>query len=244
MRNIKLTIAYDGTCYNGWQRQDKVKTIQGEIENAMMKVFEKKHNLHGAGRTDAGVHARAQVANFKTSSTIPIDKIVKAINSLIPTDIAILKAEEKDSSFHSQYNAKQKFYRYQIFNSQNRDPFKESNFWRVGYNLNLTLMRKEIKCLIGQHDFKSFKASEKIEKRTVRVVNFLEINKKKNDILIDIKGEGFLYNMVRNIVGTLVDIGRGYLPEESMNNILSKKDRTQAGQTAPSKGLFLMDVSY
>ena len=244
MRNIKLTIAYDGTCYNGWQRQNKVKTIQGEIENVMMRVFEKKHNLYGAGRTDAGVHARAQVANFKTDSTIPTEKILKAINSLLPTDIAILKAEEKDSSFHSQYNAKQKFYRYQIFNSQNRDPFKESYFWRIGYNLDFSLMRKETECLIGQHDFKSFKASEKIAKHTVRNVNSLEITKNKNDIFIDIKGDGFLYNMVRNIVGTLVEIGRGYLPKESMKNILSMKDRNQAGQTAPAKGLFLMDVTY
>ena len=244
MRNIKLTIAYDGTKYNGWQTQQNGDTIQSQIENAIKKVFDKKHTVYGAGRTDAGVHARGQTANFKTSSTIPITKIPHAINAILPSDIAVSKAEEMNCSFHSRYDAKKKHYRYYIFNSKTRDPFKENNAWTVGYKLNLALIKREANCLVGKHDFKSFQAKDKKDRSSVRAIKYISIKKKNSDIIIDIVGDGFLYNMVRNIVGTLMDIARGYLPEGSMKKILKMKDRTKAGPTAPAKGLFLIEVEY
>ena len=164
MRNIKITIAYDGTAYNGWQYQDNGITIQGEIEKAIRKVFGKRHVLYGAGRTDAGVHACAQTANFKISSFIPAKSISDALNTFLPCDIAVMKAVEVPIDFHSQYAAKKKHYRYHIFNSHGRDPFKEKYAWRSGYKLNLSLMRREAECLIGKHDFKSFQAKDKKER--------------------------------------------------------------------------------
>lgn len=244
MRNIKLTISYDGTGYRGWQLQDNGATIQGEIERAVRKVFSKKHRIYGASRTDAGVHAAGQVAHFKTASTIPINKIALALNARLPADIAVTRAEEASLDFHSQYDAKSKHYRYHILNSNSRDPFSEKYAWRIPYKLNVTLMKKEAAVLLGRHDFRSFQASDKKERTSVRKITGIEIKKAKNKITINIRGDGFLYNMVRNIVGTLVDISRGYLPEGSMLKILKKRDRTAAGPTAPAKGLFLLEVNY
>ena len=242
--NIKLTIAYDGTHFKGWQRQANGKTIQGEIEKAIEKVFGKHHVLYGASRTDSGVHAKAQVANFKINSSIPTSKIPTALNACLSEDIAIIKAEEAGADFHSRFDAKIKHYRYFILNSRNRDPFNEKYSWRVPYKLNVPLVRKEAKVLIGKHDFKSFQATDKIERSSVRKISRLSIKKEKNQLIVDIEADGFLYNMVRNIVGTLVDIGRGYLPEGSMKKILKAKDRTKAGPTAPAKGLFLVEAKY
>jgi len=244
MRNIKLTISYDGTRYKGWQVQKNAGSVQEEIEKAIKKVFKKKTVLYGSGRTDAGVHARGQVANFKTVSNIPVERITPALNAVLPPDIAILKAKEVPQDFHSQYDAREKTYSYSIFNSRNRDPFKENYSWRVGYRLDLELMRREARVLVGRHDFKCFQASDKKERNPVRVIKSVTIKKKAWDITISVKGNGFLYNMVRNIVGTLVDIGRGYLSAGSMKKILDQKDRTKAGPTAPAKGLCLMEVRY
>ena len=244
MRNIKLTISYDGTGYKGWQKQANGKTIQEELEKAIKKVFGKHHILYGASRTDAGVHAKAQVANFKTSSSIPLKKIPKALNSYLKEDIAVTKAEEAPGGFHARFDAKNKHYRYIVLLSQHRDPFSEKYAWRISYKLDIPLMRKEAKALIGKHDFKSFQASDKRERSSVRKIASLSIKKRKNELIFDIEGDGFLYNMVRNIVGTLVDIGRGYLPEGSMKKILKSCDRKKAGPTAPAKGLTLIEVKY
>jgi tRNA pseudouridine38-40 synthase len=244
MRNIKLTISYDGTNYKGWQVQPNGCTIQEEIEKAVKKVFGKKHCVHGAGRTDAGVHARAQVANFKAVSDIPAENIQPALNALLPKDIAITGAEEVATDFHSRFSAKSKHYSYNILSQKHRDPFVERYSWRVTYCLDIPLMKKEAECLVGRHDFKSFQASDKTEKSSVRRITSINIKRKKSGITVDIVGDGFLYNMVRNIVGTLVDIGRGYLPQGSMKEILREKDRREAGPTAPAKGLFLVEVTY
>lgn len=244
MRNIKLTIAYDGTSFKGWQVQKNGRTVQEEIEKAIKKVFGKKCTLYGAGRTDSGVHARGQVANFKTSSEMPITKVAVALSSLLPETISIQKAEEVKEDFHARFSAKKKRYQYSIHNSKRRDPFTERYAWGVSYSLDVPLMRKEAKVLEGRHDFKSFQASDKREGSTVRRINSIKINKKGSHITIDIEGDGFLYNMVRNITGTLVDIGRGYLAAGSMKRILGKKDRKEAGPTAPAKGLLLVSVKY
>ena len=244
MRNIKLTITYDGTNYKGWQLQKNGRTVQEEVERAIKKVFGKKCRVHGAGRTDAGVHALKQVANFKAASSIPVQNIQPALNAALPEDIAVTRAEEVPPDFHSRFDARSKHYRYNILNQKHRDPFAEKYSWRVPYSLDIPLMRKEAEYIIGRHDFKSFQATDKIERSSVRRITGIKISKRKSRITVDVVGEGFLYNMVRNIVGTLVDIGRGYLPPGSMKKILRKKDRREAGPTAPSKGLFLVEVTY
>lgn len=244
MRNIKLTISYDGTNYSGWQLQKNGKTIQGEIEQAIEKVFGKKCRIFGTSRTDAGVHALAQVAHFKTHSTVPVEKICPALNAILPRDIAVVHAEEMPQKFHSQFDAKSKLYAYHILNSHHRDPFSQKHSWRIPYKLNIPLMRKEAAFLVGLHDFKSFQASDKRERSSVRKIFYINIKKRKSSIVIDIEADGFLYNMVRNIVGTMVEVGRGYLPSGSISKILKNKDRTTAGPTAPAKGLFLIEVKY
>ncbi|MBU0683971.1 MAG: tRNA pseudouridine(38-40) synthase TruA [Candidatus Omnitrophota bacterium] len=244
MRNIKLTIAYDGTNYKGWQLQKNGTTIQGKIEEAIEKTFKKKHRIYSAGRTDSGVHAQGQIAHFKTSVPVPMNKIPSIINTVLPPDIAIKNAKKVSTDFHAQFDAKQKHYRYYILNSLKREAFKERYAWRVSYNLNVSLMREAAKALIGKHDFKSFQAVDKRERLSVRNIFSITVKKQKAFIVIDIKGDGFLYNMVRNIVGTLVEIGRGYFSPESMMEILKSKNRKKAGPTAPAKGLFLMEVKY
>jgi len=244
MRTIKVTISYDGTAYKGWQLQKNAKTIQEEMEDAVEKVFGKRHRLYGASRTDAGVHAIEQVAHFKAASAIPIHKIPRALNALLAEDIAIKKAEEMYPDFHARFDAKEKHYRYYIFNSKSRDPFKEKYSWRVPYRLDVPLMRREASILIGEHDFRSFQAKDKRERSSVRNIFYIDITKRKNSLIIDIAANGFLYNMVRNIVGTLVELARGYFPPGSMQKILKNKDRRTAGPTAPAKGLFLVEVKY
>ncbi|MBD3426331.1 MAG: tRNA pseudouridine(38-40) synthase TruA [Candidatus Omnitrophica bacterium] len=244
MRNIKLTIAYDGTAYKGWQVQKNGRTVQGELQKAVKKVFGAGHCVHGAGRTDAGVHAIAQVANFKTSGKIHVENIKAALNALLPVDIAVKDAEEVPAGFHSRFTPSRKYYRYDILNQQDRDPFCEKYSWRVPYKLNTSLMKREASCLQGRHDFKSFQASDKRQRSSVRRIFNIRVTSRKPHLSVDIEGEGFLYNMVRNIVGTLVDIGRGYLPPGSMKKILKAKKRSEAGPTAPAKGLFLVKIVY
>lgn len=248
MYNIQLTVAYDGTRYGGWQIQKNAKTIQGEIEKALRKILREKIKVIGAGRTDSGVHAKSQVANFKTKRTIPRPGrgMVNALNVNLPKDISIIKAKKVPIKFHSRYNAKSKLYRYTILNGRIDDPFLRPYYYKFPYKLNLPLMKKEAKALLGKHDFKSFQAKSALSnmKNTVRTIKRLTIKKEKQFIYIDIEATGFLYNMVRNIVGTLIELGRGCLPEGNMKKILSSKNRQKAGPTAPAKGLTLIKVKY
>lgn len=244
MKNIKLIIAYDGTEFSGWQIQANGRSVQQEIEEAISRVFKEKQRVFGASRTDAGVHARAQTANFKLSSAVPIKNIPAALNAVLPGAIAVVKAAEVPETFHSQHDARTKIYRYYVVNSVQRDPFLDRYTWRMPYPLNIPIMRREAKSLIGKHDFKSFQASDTKERSSVRTVRRLAVRKNGSSIIFDIEADGFLYNMVRNIVGTLVEIGRGYFPPGSMRKILAAKDRKQAGPTAPARGLFLEEVKY
>ena len=249
MRTIKLTISYDGTKYSGWQIQKNSPSVQETLEKAVKKVFKKAYKVHGAGRTDSGVHAKGQVAHFKTSKDLPVPGIRAALNGALPKDIAVTGVEEVPHDFHSRFSTRSKVYRYHILNAEMPDPFIEKYAWRVSYKLNAALMRREAAVLEGRHDFKSFQASDSSRtppgvRGSVRKIFRVNIKKKTSDIIIEIEGDGFLYNMVRNIAGTLIDIGRGYLPPGSMKKILKAKDRTQAGPTAPAKGLFLVKVKY
>lgn len=246
MRNIKLTIEYDGTNYAGWQIQNshRSKTIQEVIEKTLRKILQEKIKIIGSGRTDAGVHALGQVANFKTNSKIPLEKIQQALNSLLPDDIVIVKVDEAGPDFHARFDAKSKLYRYLIVNRNYPSAFLRKQSYFYPYPLDVDLMRREAKCLVGRHDFRSFQASDKIGRSSIRTVKQIKIKNSKGMITIDIEADGFLYNMVRNIVGTLVEVGRGRFSAGSTKRILSLKDRRKAGPTAPACGLCLIKVNY
>jgi len=246
MPNICLTIAYDGTHYAGWQIQKNAKTIQQEIEKALRKILKEKVRLIGAGRTDSGVHAKAQVANFKINKNFPAKKLLSALNANLPRDISAINAKEVPVKFHSQYDAKSKMYRYTILNSRIDDPFLKFYYYKFPYKLDIALMKKEAKCLLGMHDFKSFQAKSSLSriKDTRRSIKKISIKRHKKYIDIDIEANGFLHNMVRNIAGTLIEVGRSYLKPGSMKKIVLAKNRQKAGPTAPARGLTLLKVLY
>ena len=251
MPNILLEIEYDGTNYSGWQAQGhkvtrsqghKLKTIQETIENTLQKILQEKIKLIASGRTDAGVHAKGQVANFKTKSRLPLSKIKLALNSLLPRDILIKSIKQIPADFHSRYSAKLKLYRYTILNRDYSDVFLYRYVWYYPYKLNINLMKNQAKALLGRHNFKSFQASDRPKRNSIRTIKRLSIKKEKDFIYFDIESDGFLYKMVRNIVGTLVEIGSGKPTE--LVNVLGKLDRKDAGPTAPACGLCLIKVKY
>lgn len=244
MRNIKLTIRYDGTNYSGWQSQKNGRAIQDVIEEAIEKITGAHSHLTGSGRTDAGVHALAQVANFKTRSKIPLKNLQMALNSALPKDIVIYRAEEAAPGFDAQRSAKSKLYRYVIMNSDFLDPFLRRYAAKCFYKLDIRRMRQAAGYLTGRHDFRSFQAADGIERGSVRTIKDIAIEKDGDLIYIDIEADGFLYNMVRNIAGTLVEVGRGKFTVPSVKDILRKKDRRCSGPTMPAKGLRLVKVGY
>lgn len=262
MRNIRLKIVYKGTNYCGWQVQKSPqstvhspRSIQGTIETALRKILQEKISLIGSGRTDAGVHALGQVANFKTHSRLSSENILRALNSELPADIKILESLEADLKFNAQHSAKSKVYSYLILNSKISDPFLSDFACHVSFPLDIELMSKEALFLKGKHDFKSFCASGSNIKETTRTINKIEVKLEDKSLLlglptsgrlviITIEADGFLYNMVRNIAGTLIDIARGFLNKGDMKRILEVKDRRLAGVTAPAEGLYLREVKY
>ena len=244
MRNIKITIEYDGKDFNGWQKQPNKLNIQGEIERAIENITGEKVELIASGRTDAGVHAMGQVANFKTSSNISIEKIPIAINSQVKNSIRIQKAEEVDEKFHSRYNCKKKTYRYVIDNSKYGSAIYRNISYHIPMKLNVNEMKKAIKYFEGEHDFKAFKSSGTSSKSSVRTIYSTNIVTEGTSIGIDLTGNGFLYNMVRIIVGTLVDVGLGKIKADDIPKIIESKDRTKAGKTLPPQGLMLLSVEY
>ncbi len=244
MRNIKLTIEYDGKCYNGWQKQPNKLNIQGEIEKAIYNITKEKVALIGSGRTDAGVHALGQVANFKTDSQIPIEKLAIAINSQLKNSIVIKNAEEVNERFHSRYNAKQKTYRYIINNSKTGSAIYRNLEYCFPIKLDVEKMKKAAKYFEGEHDFKAFKSSGTSSKNSVRTIYKAEVKQDKERIIIELTGNGFLYNMVRIISGTLLDVGLGKILPEEIPNIIEEKNRQKAGKTLPPHGLYLVAVEY
>ena len=244
MHNIKLTIQYDGTNYCGWQSQKNGVAIQNVIEKALKKVVGESVKLIGSGRTDSGVHAKGQVANFKTKSKLPLDNIKKALNRNLPEDIVISSAREVSSDFHARYNSRTKLYRYTFTNKNPISPFLRNYAAKIPYKLDLGLMRKEAEVLVGRHNFSAFQGARSKRVDTTRSIKKISIKTSSRYIYIDIVSEGFLYNMARNIAGTLIEIGRGYFKPGSMKKILDSKDRKKAGPTAPAKGLSLIKVNY
>jgi len=244
MRNIKLTIEYDGKGFNGWQKQPNKLNIQGEIEEVIERITGEKVELNASGRTDAGVHALRQVANFKTNSNIPIEKIPIAINTYLKKSIVIKNAEEVDERFHSRYNCKQKTYKYVINNNEYPSAIYRNFEYHIPQKLDVDAMKKAIKYFEGEHDFSGFKASGTSSKSSIRTIYKAEIKDENDRICIYLTGNGFLYNMVRIMAGTLVDVGVGKIKPEEILNIIDSKDRQRAGKTLPPQGLYLMKVEY
>jgi tRNA pseudouridine38-40 synthase len=245
MRNIKLTIEYDGTAYHGWQIQPGLTTIQGVMRERIAQITQEKVNLIGAGRTDAGVHALAQVANFQTESAIDLMALQRGLNSLLPSDIVITGAEDVDEQFHARFSARSKTYEYHIINQPYPSALLKNYAWFIPHDLDLTPMKGCGGLLIGSHDFSSFRASGDESRHSIREVFRLEIERRKNSlIIVTIEANAFLRDMVRNIVGTLVDVGKGKTSFEEFQEIFEAKDRRQAGMTAPAQGLFLVEVKY
>lgn len=245
MRNVKIEISYDGTRYKGFQKlADNDMTIQGKLEAVISKMTGENIELIASGRTDMGVHAIRQVANFKTNTKEGVDKIQKYLNMYLPEDIVVMSAEEVEERFHSRYNVKSKTYVYKIDNNEYPSPFNRKYRTHIPKKLDIKKMKDASKFLLGEHDFSSFVSSKSKKKSNVRTIYSIEINSKDGNIDIYVKGNGFLHNMVRIIVGTLVDVGLGKIDPEQMKNLLLAKKRTLASDTAPAKGLALLDVKY
>ncbi len=258
-----MIIEYDGTNYHGWQRQssrdsdagDLHKTIQGTIEKALSVITKHSVKVTAAGRTDAGVHAAGQVINFKTTLNINESSWVKAINSLLPEDIAAKNAEYVMEGFNARFDAKSKVYKYIILDSLLPSPFHRNNVWRIKKPLNIYLMREALQYLIGHHDFSSFRASDCSAKSPYKTLNLIEIDEVSLEnspipaipvrtILFTFEARSFLQHMVRNIVGTLAEVGRGKITPHDIYDIMEKRDRRYAGPIAPPQGLYLSEVRY
>ena len=247
MRNIRLIIEYDGKDFNGWQKQPNKLNIQGEIERAIKDLTgDEKIDLIASGRTDAGVHALGQVANFKTQNeSIPIEKFALALNTKLKKSIRIKTAEVVDDRFHSRYTCKRKTYRYIINNNECESAIYRNFEYHMPVKLDIEAMKKAIKYFEGEHDFKAFKASGTSSKSSVRTIYSAEVKRaEEGRIHIELTGNGFLYNMVRIIAGTLVDVGMGKINVEEIPEIIKQGDRSKAGKTLSPSGLFLMKVEY
>lgn len=244
MKNILLTIEYDGKDFNGWQKQPNKLNIQGEIERAIEEITGEKVDLIASGRTDAGVHALAQMANFKTNSKLPVEKYPIALNTKLKKSIRIQKAEEVEENFHSRYHCKQKTYRYIINNSGQGSSIYRNLEYFIPNKLDVEKMQEAVKYFEGEHDFKAFKASGTSSKSSVRTIYKAKVEKQGERIIIELTGNGFLYNMVRIIAGTLVEVGLGKIEAEKIPDIIQSQKRENAGKTLPPNGLYLLQVEY
>lgn len=250
MRNIKLVLEYDGSDFYGFQRQPHHPSIQSELEKALSRLFDREVKISAAsGRTDTGVHALGQVVNFKINHSMSIQKIQRALNALLPKAVAVRSIAEVSVDFHARFSVKKKCYEYRIWNGRERSPLFSRQSWHVREPLDIRKMKAAAKCLAGRHDFKSFCTNNGLpekagKKGTVRTLHRLRMSKEKNVITITFEGDGFLYRMVRNLTGVLVEAGKGKLGPKEVKSILSAKDRRRSVMAAPAEGLFLKSVTY
>ena len=244
MKNIKLILEFDGTNYGGWQKQNNNKTIQEELEKAIRKATGEDIEVIGSSRTDAGVHSRGMTANFKTNSSIPPERFREAVNRHLPDDIAILKSEEVNDSFHARYDSKGKTYSYTIVNRYEKVSIGRNYVYHVKDELDLLKMQEACKYFSGKHDFTAFKTNGSSVKTSVRTIKELYMEKDGDSIRIFVTADGFLYNMVRIIVGTLLEVGKGKIDPKSIENIIESKDRNQSGPCVQPNGLVLEKVYY
>lgn len=244
-QNFKITIEYDGSRYHGWQRQKNDRSVQEEIEIALKKMTSTQVTLIGSGRTDAGVHATEQVANFKCDTHLPPETLLRGLNSLLPDDIIIKDCKRVAPTFHARYDARSKIYHYRILNRSVPAAIGRQYVWFIRDTLDRQTIRTAIAHIIGRHDFKAFEGTGSPRRDTTRNVFCARlIDTEADTLILEIEAEGFLRYMVRNIVGTLVDVGLGKITATDFKNILASKDRSQAGITAPAKGLALVKVKY
>lgn len=244
MKRVKLTVAYDGTNYCGWQIQPNGITIEEVLNQKLSELTGEQITVIGASRTDSGVHARGNVAVFDTNSPIPAERMAYALNRKLPEDIVIVKSEEVAYDWHPRYQDCTKTYEYHIWNAEVPDPTKRNTTYHVSYQLDIEKMKAAARYLVGEHDFVSFCSIHRNVKTTVRTIYELEIEKQREELTIRICGNGFLYNMVRIIVGTLLRVGRGFYTPEQVKEILEAKNREAAGVTAQPQGLMLMEINY
>ena len=244
MKRVKLIVAYDGTNYHGWQTQPNAVTIEEVLNHHLSELLKEEIKVIGASRTDAGVHALGNVAVFDTSARMPADKISYALNTRLPEDIRIQDSCEVPSDFYPRFQKTTKTYEYRILNRRFPDPTRRLNSFFYYYPLDVVKMQEASLYLVGEHDFKSFCCVRTDAESTVRTVYSLDVNKEEDEIYITISGNGFLYNMVRIIAGTLIQVGKGKYEPEYIRQMLEACDRTQAGQTAPPQGLTLMKIEY
>jgi tRNA pseudouridine38-40 synthase len=245
-RNIKLVLAYDGTDYHGWQVQPNVATVQGVLQRTLQKLCQENIVVYGSGRTDAGVHARGQVAHFKTVSKIPEANLQHALNQLLPDSVRIYDCQEVEPTFNARYSAKSKMYSYSILCQRICSPFRRRYAHHVPFELNVGKMALAAQCFVGEHDFTSFCDAQDESLSKVRTVFLSEVEKEGKGQLVVFRMEatGFLHRMVRAIVGTLIEVGRGRVEPDALMVLLEARDRTAAPWTAPPEGLFLEWVKY
>ena len=253
MRTIKLTLEYDGTCFHGWQVQPGKSTVQGELEKALQTITQENVSVIGAGRTDAGVHALGQVASFKTSSSIPLDGLLKGLNSMLPQGMAVISCEEAPEGFHPIRDACYKIYTYHILVVEPRSPLWRQRAWTMPFKIDTDAVKRAAEYIVGEHDFSSFQASGSDVQSSIRRVYMADFIQLEHPLfppsggshyLFTIAANGFLRYMVRNITGTLIEIGTGRRPWQEMETILKAKKRSAAGRTAPPQGLYLQKVSF
>ena len=244
MKRYKMIVAYDGTNYHGFARQPGATTIQGMLEKAISKITQEEILTLGAGRTDRGVHAMGQCVTFDSETKIPVNRLARAINSQLPPDIVVQSVEEVDQEFHPRFGAKRKTYRYKILNTPVPEPFNYRYAYHYPYPLDVEKMQEAANRMVGVHDFACFCASGSTVKDTVREIYSIEVKREGNLVWVDVCGNGFLYNMVRIIIGTLLYVNEGKLSADDVSAIIEGKDRTKAGPTAEAQGLMMLNIIY
>ena len=245
MPNFRLTLCYEGTRYRGWQKQGNTdNTIQGRLEALLSRLLAQEVEIAGCGRTDAGVHARRQVCSFRADTAMPCDELLSALRRCLPEDIGALSLELAPPRFHARLNCVGKTYVYRIWNSETPNVFERRFLWPVPEELDVEAMRQAAALLCGRHDFSAFCSLKRMKKSAVRELRRLELRREGEELRLIFEGDGFLYNMVRILTGTLLQVGRGERAPEEMSRILASLDRAQAGPTAPAQGLTLWEVAY
>jgi len=244
MPRYKLTIEYDGTGISGWQRQKEHLSVQQIVEEAIFKLSQEDVTIQCSGRTDAGVHARGQVAHFDLNKEFPLHKLRRGLNSYLPEQISIIEAEEVSPEFNARFDATERHYRYHIINRDSLLALDRKRAWQVSEKLDINAMREGAKFLIGEHDFSSFRASACQAKSPMKAINKIEITQDGENIFIDVSAQSFLHHMIRNITGNLVMVGKGRWQPEKIKEVLELKDRKIAAATAPAYGLYFIKVDY
>lgn len=244
MPRIKLIIAFDGTAYVGWQYQPNGVSVQQRVEEALAQLTGQVHSLHASGRTDAGVHARGLVCHFDTERSLPLSAWREGVNSLLPDDIAVRRAEVVDSNFHARFSVSTKHYRYTLLRDPVRDPLHRRTSWQIPHPLDMPAMQRAAQTFLGEHDFRAFRTSGCAATNTIRRIVAVDFQEEAPLLHIDIQGSGFLKNMVRMMVGTLVQIGWGKRPDTSIHEMLTKPTAAAPALTAPAHGLCLIGVCY